>query len=109
MEAVAWRWRYKGTNWVYGNDRPAWADVDDCDEVIQALAVIPTEGLGSSSPKSEDTHRVAETAVVARIEAALDKAQDIGTDRVLFGRPGPGLLLDDVRSLISAARRGAGQ
>ena len=30
---------------------------EDALAALEALAVIPTEGLGSSSPKSEDTHR----------------------------------------------------
>ncbi len=57
--------------------------VSDLRTILQALAVIPTQGLGSSSPKSEDTHRVAETAVVvpkepteAMLEAGCRGAQD---------------------------------
>lgn len=43
VKPVAWRWRYKGTNWVYGNDMPIWAsaDVDDCDEEVQPLYAAP--------------------------------------------------------------------
>ena len=60
MEAVAWRWRWPDTNkWHYAD-----YNLHPEAEEVQALAVIPTKGLGSSSPKSEDTHRVTETAVV---------------------------------------------
>ncbi len=24
LAPVAWRWRYKGTNWVFGADKPSW-------------------------------------------------------------------------------------
>ena len=57
MEAVAWRWRYAGTNWYLGDVEPRRGADYQYPTEVQALAVIPTEGLGSSSPKSEDTHR----------------------------------------------------
>lgn len=40
-------------------------------------------------------------SMISRMRAALDKAQDIGTERVLFGRSGPGLVLSDLRTLLN--------
>lgn len=54
-EAVAWRWRSKGTNWVYGPDMPVWASSDDCDEIIQPLYAHP------SAPKAGDREALRHT------------------------------------------------
>ena len=67
-EPVAWRWRYKGTNWVYGNDLPVWASSDDCDEVIEPLYAAPTPPSVSidngSRPQEAVPTAQAEPAVV---------------------------------------------
>ena len=39
---------------------------------------------------------------VARIEAGLERAEEIGTERVLFGRRGPGIVLEDLRAILAA-------
>tara|TARA_R110000868_G_scaffold411472_2_gene704438 strand:- start:706 stop:1041 length:336 start_codon:yes stop_codon:yes gene_type:complete len=90
MEAVAWRWeeQFMGV-W---RERLTHERPEDGPRVrgVQALAVIPTEGLGSSL---RDTHRVAETAVVvpkepteAMIEAGLEWSGDCnGGEREMMG------------------------
>jgi hypothetical protein len=39
---------------------------------------------------------------VSRLEAGLSKAEDIGVERTLFGRSGPGLIMSDLRLILSA-------
>lgn len=43
-------------------------------------------------------------AAVERISAALYRAEEIGTERVLFGRQGPGIVLSDLRTILTALR-----
>ena len=74
METVAWRYPVltardeavarmaramrNGKAWpAVFQANTAEALAEDALAALEALAVIPTEGLGSSSPKSEDTHR----------------------------------------------------
>ena len=76
MEAVAWRWRYAGTNWYLGDVEPRRGADYQYPTEVQALAVIPTEGLGSSA-EGADTHRVAETAVVAELQELREAASDV--------------------------------
>jgi hypothetical protein len=45
-QPVAWRWRYKGSGWVYGDHMPAWATSDDCDEIVQPLFTHPAKTVG---------------------------------------------------------------
>lgn len=35
LAPVAWRWRYKGTNWIFGADKPSWPN--DEDEIVEPL------------------------------------------------------------------------
>ena len=41
-EPVAWRWRYKGTDWAYLASKPTWPD--DEDEIVQPLYAAPPAG-----------------------------------------------------------------
>jgi len=64
-EAVAWRWRWPDTNnWHYAD-----YNLHPEAEEVQALAVIPIEGLGSSA-EGADTHRAEDRAVLTLKEAA---------------------------------------
>ena len=39
---------------------------------------------------------------VERVTAGLAKADDLGVERTLFGRSGPGLVMSDLRTLLAA-------
>ena len=52
-EAVAWRWKYKGTDWRFGSEKPAWPE--DEDEIVQPLYAHPHEApTAVSAPLGED-------------------------------------------------------
>jgi len=70
MEAVAWREKVAAIiQRTINADRDEFCSAQSADEAaraLQALAVIPTEGLGSSL---RDTHRAEDRAVVAEKES----------------------------------------
>lgn len=70
MEAVAWREKVAAIiQRTVNADRDEFCSAQSADEAaraLQALAVIPTEGLGSSL---RDTHRAEDRAVVAEKES----------------------------------------